>query len=318
MSKRSRAVSNDAVAEEAAENLLLSGGSAMAAVIAGYFAAAGAHSGVLLSPLSVLIGGAGVGDGRAFDGRLRQPGLGAKRPRGFKKGETVPDAARVAVASSVAALFVAHAYDGGGSLSSILKAGIRLAERAGADSRADLLKRIRGVGAGALTEPAFVRPLLQAAGPSEGGLLTPADFAAIPSVDGRAVERRVGDRTVIEAPWAAEGADAPGDGVGCAVLAIDGRGVCAGVLYRRVLDGLPIEALELEAPLSAVPVERGVARRSPGERLATPTPLALIKDAGAYSIVAAPGRPTLDEEAIAAPQIALMAKRGEIEVVRAR
>src|SRR5262245_50858028 len=99
---RSAAVANDPAAEDAASDYLLSGGSAIGAVLAGYFAAAGAYAGVLLGPLTVLIGGTGMG-ARAFDGRLRQPGLGTKRPRGFLPEETIPDAARIGVPTGVAA-----------------------------------------------------------------------------------------------------------------------------------------------------------------------------------------------------------------------
>ena len=61
-------------------------GSALGAVTAGFFAAAGAHFGVLLSPVTVLAAGGGIG-ACAFDGRCRQPGTGTKRPRDLKDGE---------------------------------------------------------------------------------------------------------------------------------------------------------------------------------------------------------------------------------------
>src|SRR5688572_32963231 len=109
MKVRSAAIANDSVAEEAAQDFLLSGGSAVGAVLSGFFAASGAYAGVLLAPLSLLVAGVGSG-ARAFDGRLRQPGRGTKRPRGFKQNEAIPDAARVAVSASVAAAMVAHAY----------------------------------------------------------------------------------------------------------------------------------------------------------------------------------------------------------------
>ena len=72
MRLRALAISNDPIAEEAALAQLSQGGSAVGAVLAGFFAAAGGYSGVLLSPLTVLVAGIGTG-GRAFDGRLRQP-----------------------------------------------------------------------------------------------------------------------------------------------------------------------------------------------------------------------------------------------------
>src|SRR5687768_2202438 len=140
MKTRSAAIANDPVADEAAQEYLLSGGSAVGAVLSGFFAAAGAHSGVLLAPVSLLIAGIGAG-ARAFDGRLRQPGRGTKRPRGFKATDPIPDAARVSVPTGVAAVLVAHAYDSGQKLGSIMKAGISRAERVGAEGRAGLRRR---------------------------------------------------------------------------------------------------------------------------------------------------------------------------------
>ena len=60
-------------AEEAAQHILAEAGTAADALIAGFFAAAGARPGVLFSPVQTLIAGPGVG-ARAFDGRARQPG----------------------------------------------------------------------------------------------------------------------------------------------------------------------------------------------------------------------------------------------------
>ncbi len=175
MKLKAAAIANDPVAEEAAQDFLLAAGSATGAVLAGFFASAGAYSGVLLGPVSILVAGIGAG-ARAFDGRLRQPGLGTKRPRGFKSDEPIPDAARVAVPTSFVACLVAVAYEGNQKLSSITKSGISRAQRAGAESRAGVLKLIRSVGAGAISDTSFVRPMLRVAGLSQGGLLTPTDF----------------------------------------------------------------------------------------------------------------------------------------------
>ncbi len=277
MRQRALALSNDPIAEEAALAQLGQGGSAVGAVLAGYFAAAGAYSGVLLSPLTVLVAGIGTG-GRVFDGRLRQPGLGTKRPRGFLPDETVPAAARVAVPGSVAAAAVANLYDGGKSLSSLVKQGITRAERAGADARAEVLGRVRAAGQVALSEQSFMRPFLRLAGPSEGGLITPTDFGTIPDVDHAASTRRVGESDYLEAPWAeAWSAETlPAElGIGAAVCAVDVRGVFAAVAYFRPSDGLDLEDLALLAPFVAVPTQRGVTRQAPGSALAAPAPIAV-------------------------------------------
>src|SRR5262245_33880869 len=271
MKTRATALSNDPVAEQAAHEYLLGGGNALGAVVSGFFAAAGAHAGVLLGPVSGLVAGIGSG-ARAFDGRLRQPGRGTKRPRGFRAGEKIPDAARVAVPASVSALLVALAYDGSQKIGSVLRAGIARAERGGAQGRAELLRRIRAVGAAAMVEPAFTRQLLRVAGPSQGGLLTPADFGSLGELDTPAAERATRAGSVIEAPWVGEAKNAESLGIGCAVAAVDVRGVFAVVLYRRVVDGLLLEENELEVPLVAVPVLRGVTRIAPGASLPSPAP----------------------------------------------
>jgi hypothetical protein len=274
---RAVAISNDPLAEEAATAQLAQGGSAVGAVLAGFFAAAGGYSGVLLSPLTLLVAGIGTG-GRAFDGRLRQPGLGTKRPRGFLPDEAVPLAARVAVPAAVAAAAVANLYDGGKSLGSLVKHGILRAERAGADARAEVLARVRSLGQVALGEQSFMRPFLRLAGPAEGGLITPADFTTITDIDHAATTRNVAGSDFLEPPWAETWSDEPLPaelGIGAVVCAVDVRGVFAAAAYFRPADGLELDDLALLAPLLAVPTLRGIARQAPGSALPAPAPIAV-------------------------------------------
>jgi gamma-glutamyltranspeptidase/glutathione hydrolase len=320
MKMRAAVISNDPIAEEAAQDFMLTGGSAVGAVLSGYFAAAGAYASVLLAPVSILVGGVGAGV-RAFDGRLRQPGLGTKRPRGFKPGEAIPDAARVSVPNGVSAALVAHAYDAGQKLGSIMKAGISRAERVGAEGRAGLLRRVRAVGAGALSEPAFVRSMLQVAGPSQGGLITPADFGPVPEIDQPAAERQRSSTALFEPSWAEEIAgDGESLGIGCAICAVDVRGVFATLTYRRTADGLPLEDLDLEAPLLAVPVQRGVTRVSPGAALPSPTPIALVRDASGalVEVCAAPAALRFDPEAASGPVLRIRRNpvSADVEIIR--
>jgi gamma-glutamyltranspeptidase/glutathione hydrolase len=277
MRSRALAISNDPIAEEAAVAQLGQGGSAVGAVLAGFFAAAGGYSGVLLSPLTILVAGIGTG-GRAFDGRLRQPGLGTKRPRGFLPEESIPLAARVAVPGAVAAAAVANAYDGAKSLGSLVKHGILRAERAGADARAEVLARVRSAGQVAFSEQSFTRPFLRLAGPSEGGLITPADFTNISDIDQAATTRHVAGSDFLEAPWTETLFDEPLPselGIGAAVCAVDVRGVFAAVAYFRAADGLELEDLALLAPFVAVPTQRGIPRQTPGSPLPAPAPIAV-------------------------------------------
>ncbi len=308
---RFAAISNDPVAEQAAGESLLGGSSALAAVLAGFFASAGANAGVLLGPLSILV--AGVGSGvRAFDGRLRQPGLGTKRPRGFREEEPVPEAAYVAVPCAVSAVAVAQAYDEERSFGAVVKYGIQCAERAGAESRVQILQVVRGMGAAAFSDPAFVRPLLHVAGASEGGLLTPSDLAAVPAdIDVPALAHPAGN-SWLETPWAGDGALNPdwasNQPIGGQVvtIAFDARGVAAAVSFHRTREGVGIDALELEAPRAAVPVLRGVTRVAPGERIACPVSMALRFEAGRPAeVVASPSAIRLGAAQLASPQLAL-------------
>jgi hypothetical protein len=308
---RFAAVSNDPVAEQTASECLLMGTSALVAVLAGFFGSAGANAGVLLGPLSILV--AGVGSGvRAFDGRLRQPGLGVKRPRGFRDEDPVPDAAYVAVPGAVAAVAVAQAYDEERSFGAVVKYGIQRAQRAGAEARAESLKVIRGMGAAAFSDPAIVRPLLHVAGTSEGGLLTPTDFAAVPQdIDVPATTHPTGP-SWFEVPWAHDYESAPDavpnkqTGGQMVVLAVDARGIAAAASYQRTKDGVEIDAMELEAPRAAVPVLRGVARVAPGERIPCAASMALCFDSGRpVEIVASPNALRLGNVDREAPQLSI-------------
>jgi hypothetical protein len=319
MKARGAAIANDPVAEEAAQDYLL-GGSATGAVLAGFFASAGAYSGVLLGPVSILVAGTGAG-ARAFDGRLRQPGLGTKRPRGFKAEEPVPEAARVAVPTSFVAAMVAAAYDGSQKIGSILKSGISRAQRAGAESRAGVLKSIRSLGAGAISDSPFVRPILRTAGLSQGGLLTPSDFGAVPDLDCDAATRKLAGSSLIEPPWARDVVEIdPSElGIGCAVIAIDVRGTMAALCYRRLTDGFLFEDLELEAPLAAIPVLRGVTRIAPGARLPAPAPIAIRGgDGEPDEVMAAPAALGIGKPELAAPPLSLKRNPKTLEVVISR
>jgi gamma-glutamyltranspeptidase/glutathione hydrolase len=310
VTQRSVAIADDPVAAEAAEDVLLSGGSALGAVVAGYFAAAGAHSGVLLSPLTLLAAGAGLG-ARAFDGRCRQPGLGTKRPRGFKEEEEIPEAARVAVPAALTAVIVALAYDEQAKVSRLVRSGIKRARDSGAEARADVLERVRAVGAGVVSESVFTRPLLHVAGESNGGVLTPTDLRSITGVDAAAVTYDAAESRWIVAPWALAD-DAPETvpeayGIGQGICAIDVKGLFAVLSYRRVMSGIAVDELEAEAPPLAVPVLRGVTRVAPGSPLAAPAPIAIRVDANGAPVevvsASSAARPT--PEALASAKLRL-------------
>jgi len=277
MRSRAHALASDAFVEEAARQELAASKSAVAAVVAGYFAAAGARSGVLLAPLTLLVAGVGAG-GRAFDGRLRQPGLGAKRPRGLLPGQGAPRAVRLALPTTVAALSVALIYDRVRTVTSLARVGASAAREAGAPARAALLERVAQVGPGAFAEARFVQPLLHVAGAAEGGLLAQGDFQPPADVSADAAVERARADVTLQAPWARDVAS-ESLGVGHAVCAADARGVFAALCYREITDGIELSELELTAALAAVPVRRGERRVRPGERLPVPAPASIVCDA---------------------------------------
>ncbi len=277
MSVRLRALarSNDPICEAAASEELAKGGSAIDAVLAGYFAAAGAYPGVLLGPVTLLLGGTGSGD-RAFDGRVRQPGKNAKRPRGTLPGAEPPSAARVGVPCSVPALAVAVGYGAQATLRRLVQPGVALARERGAERRAGVLARVGEVGALAFSEPELSRALVRAFGAPNGGLVTPADFARPESLDAPA--RRTEDPLPqLMAPWA-ERATAPFVR-GATVSAIDINGMFMAGAFECQPEALYVEELELSAPLVAAPTLRGVARVAPGSAIAAAAPIWISYDA---------------------------------------
>ncbi len=291
MSRRAAAISNDALVDQVANEALVAGASALGACLMGFFAAAASHDGVLMSPLGVVVGGVGVG-ARGFDGRLRQPGLGARRPRGFLTESEVPLAARVAIPCGLTAAAVACAYQTGTSMTKVVAPGVALAKRAKDEARAEALKRIGRQGATILKDPLFARPLQLLGSPSEGGSLSIDDLAPRRDLDQPLRPHSAQGRDYLELPWEGE-APSPEGGVSQVVLAVDVSGTFAGAVFQR-LTGPKLEGLGVIAPLGAVPVLRGVPRVRPGSPLPAPLPIALrVTDGQIDAIVAEPSAPRL-------------------------
>ncbi len=273
------AAGSDSTACEAARACLDAGGDALAAVVSGFFAAAGDSPGVLFGAVGLIVAQVGMGV-RAFDGRQRQPGLGQRRARGLAPGGAVPTAARVAVPGGITALLVALRYGRSASLSNVLGTGIALAKKAGCERRAEALDAIARLGPAALASPGIARPLIHLAGPSEGGALGLSDLEFIPELD-QPAKAAAGRRAP---PWADERFEAAhlpdSDWQDQALrqhglCANDASGGLAALCYDNALSGLRVEALELVLPLQAVPVRRGLPRIAPGRFLPAPTPLSI-------------------------------------------
>lgn len=297
--KKQRAFAGPTGDVEVAGEEVLKKGNAVDAVIAGVFAACATSASVLLGPVQLLVGGGGAGL-RAFDGRVRQPGLGAPRPRGFLPGEDIPGAARVGVPWLPATLAAALATAGTATLAQVMGPAIALAKGTGREAA---LARIAGRGPRALEERPLSSALLMKAGRTEGGLLTAEDLAsprpevvvatrvslAGPPPDSlrAAAAAKAGEnvRVLITLPWAHIEDGAPTLPVGCedasaatsrAALAVDRNGTFAIACWDEAAEGLVIDELDLRAPFAAEPVRRGKTRLRPGDVRPACAPFALV------------------------------------------
>jgi hypothetical protein len=302
---------------EAAAAELLRKGNAVDGMIAGVFAACAMSPGVLLGPVQILVGGGGSGL-RALDGRIRQPGIGAPRPRGFREDEEVPDAARVGVPWLPATLSVAVATAGTATFAQVMAPALALAK---GSPRHEVLAKIAQRGPRALEERPLSSELLALAGRTSGGLLTSDDLSSQrPEVHpaSRHLLRAVGDastsrgggprsrpakktpgaaadaeddsrkRFVIALPWAHDEGGTPVPPAGKAEIAtaravatVDRNGSFAIACWDEGVDGLTIGELGLRAPFFAEPVLRGETRVRPGDARPAAASIALVgTDAG--------------------------------------
>jgi gamma-glutamyltranspeptidase/glutathione hydrolase len=275
-----RAAATQTFAAEAAEAVLAGGGGAVDAVIAGFFAAAGACPSALLAPSVALVAGFGAG-GRVFDGRAAQPGRGAPRPRGFVDEREIPVAARVATPRSIPMLVLLSGYRGKASLAELARAGVATAESAGAKGRARFLRHVGATGVLAMRAPEVQAALLAAAGPMAGGTLTADDLQQATPTEGEAEARALdAGTTVIVPPFPAP--EGSLHHVEC-VVTCDGRGVLAAIAYGLAPDALLVPDLEVALPVGAAPVRRGVTRVAPGTVLPAPHPIAIATQPGGFS-----------------------------------
>ena len=288
LGKKTRAAVASSPEVEAAAEELLRKGNAVDAVVAGVFAACATLPSVLLGPCQILLGGAGQGL-HALDGRVRQPGIGAPRPRGFLSNEEVPDAARIGVPWLPATLAAAMAQSGTATLAQVMAPAQALAK---GTARASTLAKIGQRGARALEERPLATELLVVGGRANGGLLTPEDLAsARPQVAGATklvLERSkkkegLEGRVVVTLPWANVEDRAPRApvqpvdiGATRAVVAVDRHGGFAAACFCDSPDGIMLEELGLRAPFYAEPVRRGATRVKPGDARPAAAPMALV------------------------------------------
>lgn len=260
---------------------VLAKGNAVDAVVAGVFGAAAASASVLLGPVHLLFGGAGLGL-RAVDGRPRQPGKGAPRPRGFTPDQAIAPASRVGISALPAALAAALASSGTATLSQAMAPAVASAD----GPRKDLLKKLAQRGPSYLASGPVAGELVAACGRLAGGLVTALDLdevmPAITPVDETPLAG--GGRVATFIPWRLPVITERGAGEVRAgthteiVAATDHRGLFAVACYERSDDGVPVPELGITAPFSATPVLRGQPRVRPGAPITTAAPIALSRN----------------------------------------
>jgi hypothetical protein len=277
MTTRAAAASEAHVA--AATREALDVGNAVDAVIAGVFTAAAYEPSVLLGPLQVLVAGGGTGC-IAVDGRSRQPGLDAQRPRGTIEGNAIPPASRVGVPTLPATAAAVIASFGTASLRKVARAAITAAQHISAE-RAAVLDAFSRRGVPFLADDAVASELLAAAGRAAGGQLTPADLTAFRPPIVRVEERAFEPLGWLRAPWRDDSLDASDLQV---VAAADHGGVVCIACYAIAAGGVSIPALGLRAPPSAEPVMRGRVRVRPGEPRPSAAPIAVRSRRGVADV----------------------------------
>jgi len=258
-----------------AANAIVVRGNAVDAVCAGVAMAAALDASVLFGPLHVLVAGPGFGL-RCIDGRLRQPGRNAPRPRGFLSSDEVPRAARVAVPALPAALATALSMFGTRTPKDAFGAALDALARK--HPRRALLAELAQGGPSVLARAERADAIVAVAGRMAGGTLTVDDLREVraPAI---ACDT---SRGVALAPFHVRGREGaaipPGNlrAASChAVCAADHRGGVAVACYEIADDALAIDALGVLAPLRADPVMRGTRRTDPGAPLACATSVLL-------------------------------------------
>lgn len=257
---------------ESARMVLAKGGTSVDACIAGFFTAAGAHPGVLLGCVSLLVAGTGVGE-HLFDGSVVQPGVGAPRPRGFQQDDLIPVSARIPVAATGAMLSAVHAYGGSIPMSELATPGVRLAQAARAAGRAHLLRRVGDAGPVALRESSFVRALLEIGGRHEGGNVTQQDLADVQA----SILEPCRMQGVIHASAEPFAGDVP-ELTCLMMMASDPRGVLAVMHCAFDPQGPEVAPHQVTVSRLAVPVRRGIPRVRPGSPIRLPIPIALLME----------------------------------------
>lgn len=267
-------------------------------LVSGLFAYAAVEPSLLLGPVQILIGGPGAGL-QAVDGRVRQPGLGAPRPRGFVPGDTVPAAASVGVPCFSSAVLAALAAYGTRSVNHCVSPCVDLAKAHSAE-RAKVIEQVARHGPSFIGRDDVANVLVERFGRMAGGLLTQEDLVASPppveAVPVHKAEGNGGSRPDFALmPHAARTDERRIEGGGplrlAMLLVVDGYGLFCAAAAEMHGDAIPIEELGLAAPRLAEPVRRGEPRITPGTARPSGAPIALVGHRGVWELALATSGP---------------------------
>jgi len=259
-------------AQEAADECLKEGGTALDAALAAYFATAGATTWGLFAPVTILVAGHGTGV-RAIDGRARQPGQGIDRPVRYNDEEAVPPFAWAAAPATAAAISLAASMFGSQTLTSLARIGARIARKHGAKARATQIERLGASKAWVMQDKSLLAEIAERVPRFEGALLQPADLA----IEGAEVlacdpTEFMANQPVSRPPWH----DPQGPVRARALHLASDRGTLAGVVSEAPVRFIPLFDGEVDLPGLAVPMLKGVPRLRPGSPLPMAAPLAVL------------------------------------------
>lgn len=266
------AITNHPDAQEAADECLRAGGTAVDAALAGYFALAGATTWALLSPVTVLVAGGGAGV-RFVDGRARQPGQGIERPLRYADAGSPPLLALASAPATAAALSQTASQFGRDTLVRLAAYGVRAARKQGARARAALIERVGSAKSWALQDRSFLAEVAERVPRFEGALLQPSDLAieAVDVAQGEPSTLLAGHPLALP-PWH----DPTAHPAGTALVLTTERGGMAGLLAMRPARTIALFDGEVDLPALAAPAIKGVPRLRPGSPLPVAAPLVAL------------------------------------------
>jgi hypothetical protein len=268
-------------ARDAAEAVLKEGGSALDAVIAGYFASCGATSWAVFAP--IIVGFGGSGDGIKFiDGRVRQAGKSSEKPLRYKSLQQTPPLARLAVPCGLQAISIAFALEGTAKRSALMEFGLKHAKQAQCPHRLQFLKEVKSTAHLAMQSRKLWDEIHERARRVDGGLFSEEDLdTSSPEVISSPTKFLEQKCWVTPSPWMEteipEGAEPSQRHL---VMAGDFRGQVAVLQYDEPKEVYPLYGGDLELPVMGIPNIKGVPRFKPGTTIPLRNSVSFVEQPG--------------------------------------